>query len=230
MMKTELDAARLERAVLLGQLEAAQAQRDENKRLYETLLQVLNGQAKPVPAEATGQQRMLDLEQSIQVLRTFKQLYRSTAEFKCAGCFKSFKPVLFKAHHVTCAKLLESAADDRLFAKVVEVKGDQLRLVVGCHGKQWTVHQTAQEMRGLLLALQARFPTAQGVGGSLYQRVLAALEEPGDPLELMQSSAKLFAEVICPLYLVRKDSQLRDFLRLDEHQKQTPAAAPIVNS
>ena len=78
------------------------------------------------------QQRMFDLEQSIQVLRTFKQLYRSTAEFKCAGCLRSFKPVLFKAHHLHCAKLLEQVAmskngsslDERLFVKVTEVKGD----------------------------------------------------------------------------------------------------------
>lgn len=43
-LRSELESLRLERGVLLNQLETTQTQRDENKRLYETLLQVLNGQ------------------------------------------------------------------------------------------------------------------------------------------------------------------------------------------
>jgi len=107
-------------------------------------------------------QRMKDLEQSIQVLRTFKQLYRSTAEFKCAGCLKSFKPVLFKAHHLTCSKLLEStgSSDDRLFVKIVEVKGGNVRLVVSSQGQEWTLKTSIEDYVNLLTSMQARFPTA----------------------------------------------------------------------
>jgi hypothetical protein len=32
----------------------------------------------------------------------------------------------------------------------------------------------------------------------------------------MTSTGKLLAEVLCPLHLVRKDAQFREFLRLDE--------------
>lgn len=108
-------------------------------------------------AETTAlmHQRMKDLEQSIQVLRTFKQLYRSTAEFKCAGCLKSFKPVLFKAHHLTCAKLLESttSTDERLFVKIVEVKVTQLRLVVSHQGQEWTLRTSLEDYLSLLTGL-----------------------------------------------------------------------------
>jgi chromosome segregation ATPase len=115
----DLEAAKIERSVLQSQVESYQQQRDEQKLMYETLLGVVKQQNAPQLLGALVQsqesadnagllrQRMLDLEQSIQVLRTFKQLYRATAEFKCGGCLRSFKPVLFKAHHLTCSKLLD---------------------------------------------------------------------------------------------------------------------------
>jgi len=53
------------------------------------------------------QSKMLDLEQSNQVLRNFKNLYKSAAEIRCGGCQKAFKPVLFKGHYLKCSKLLE---------------------------------------------------------------------------------------------------------------------------
>jgi hypothetical protein len=40
----ELETAKIEKAVVSNQLEAATTQRDENKRMYETLLGVINAQ------------------------------------------------------------------------------------------------------------------------------------------------------------------------------------------
>lgn len=42
VLKKELDNVKLERAYLQSQLLAAQTQKDENKRLYEALLTMIN--------------------------------------------------------------------------------------------------------------------------------------------------------------------------------------------
>ena len=51
---------------------------------------------------------MLDLEQSNQMLRNFKNLYKAASEIKCSGCGKLFSPVIFKGHYLKCAKIVET--------------------------------------------------------------------------------------------------------------------------
>lgn len=111
----------------------------------------------------TMQSKMFDLEQSNQVLRGFKNLYKSAGEIKCGGCQKSFKPVLFKGHYLKCTKLLEdtvaagdSTANDRLFIKFIDSEGAQhatLRFFISQYGQQWYVkfliENLVEAVRGL---------------------------------------------------------------------------------
>lgn len=53
------------------------------------------------------QSKLQDMEQSQKVLRRIKHAFKQTLEVKCRGCSKIFKPVIFKAHVLSCQKLLE---------------------------------------------------------------------------------------------------------------------------
>ena len=77
---------------------------------------------------------MQDLEQSNKVLRRIKNAYKQTSEVKCRGCSKMFKPTMFKAHVLSCVKLLEdpecfseiaaSSDIDQLFVQAVKYTDD----------------------------------------------------------------------------------------------------------
>ena len=54
-------------------------------------------------------QKLQDSEQSVKVLRRIKNAYKQALEIKCRGCSKSFKPVIFKAHIMSCQHLLENS-------------------------------------------------------------------------------------------------------------------------
>ena len=59
--------------------------------------------------------------------------------------------------------------------------------------------------------------------GSLYQRLLSSLSDSSKLssdeslcFEVQKAGNKVFAEVLCPLFVVRKDAQFREFLRMEE--------------
>ncbi len=98
---------------------------------------------------------MLDLEQSNQVLRNFKNLYKSASEVKCGGCQRSFKPVIFKGHYLKCTKLIEDSVasgeggNDRLFIKFIEsdiTNGKTIRFFVSQGGIQWYVKFSLEKL------------------------------------------------------------------------------------
>lgn len=126
-LKKELENIKLEKMYLQNQLLTTQAQKDESKKLYDTLLTMINQNQQNTPMTQQKenqqqqyqscskdimekmqhlQQKMLDLEQSNQVLRNFKNLYKAASEIKCCGCNKSFSPVIFKGHYLKCSKIV----------------------------------------------------------------------------------------------------------------------------
>lgn len=55
--------------------------------------------------------------------------------------------------------------------------------------------------------------------------VKALLSEDGDNAEVVN---RAFAEAICPLYVIRRDAEFREFFQIDEHE-QPAVVAPAVS-
>lgn len=67
------------------------------------------------------QMKIQDLEQSNKVLKRIKNAYKQTSEVKCRGCSKLFKPIIFKAHVLSCQKLFEDHEGFQDIAKSTDI-------------------------------------------------------------------------------------------------------------
>jgi hypothetical protein len=177
------------------------------------------------------QQKMLDLESNIQVLRTFKTMYKSAAEYKCSGCLRSFAPPLFKAHIHTCSKLVSTSdrqVDDRIFIKAVELLGpSSLRFYCSGYGLEWTATKDLSGLQTLVEGLRAKYPKALPLQENQVKRFLnisAGEREANDEEEVMALVNKVLAESMCVLYVVKTDRAFRDFFEIDDQLDNTPIA------
>lgn len=68
------------------------------------------------------QQKLSDAETSIRLLRKFKHAYKKAAELKCSGCSKSYQPLFFKTHVVSCPQILrEEELENQLASEASEL-------------------------------------------------------------------------------------------------------------
>ncbi|CDW83719.1 guanylate-binding n-terminal domain containing protein [Stylonychia lemnae] len=252
-IKKELENVKLEKVYLQNQLLTTQSQKDENKRLYEALLNVINNnqlnggnqnkenQAKNNKTVASSQEmierlcqmqsKMLDLEQSNQVLRNFKNLYKSASEVKCGGCSRSFKPVLFKAHYLKCTKLIEdqltsgeSTGQDRLFIKFIDSEsgGQQLRFFVSQCGLQWYVKFETDKLQETVRHLQRNYHSADFFKSNLFKKFLNVCDSenssqsPSNKLAFNDVINQVIQE-LSSLYVIKKDQEFRSLFQIDDH-------------
>lgn len=161
---------------------------------------------------------MLDLEQSNQVLRNFKNLYKSASEVKCGGCLRNFKPVLFKGHYLKCTKLLEdtvasgeSTGNDRLFIKFIESESSGLRFFVSQCGIQWYVKFTMETLQELVQGLQKKYHNADFFKSNLFKKFLQVSEpESRISKSIMNETVNSVIQELSSLYVIKKDSEFRN--------------------
>ena len=163
---------------------------------------------------------MIDLESNIQVLRTFKNMYKSAAEYKCSGCLRTFAPVLFKAHIQTCSKLVsitDRQVDDRLFIKAVEKTENSLRFYCSGYGLEWNVTKGISEFKEMVEGIQKKYPKVQGMQENWVKRCLLTVGENGaEEEEVMRVVNKTITETLCTIYVVKTDRMFREFFEIDE--------------